>query len=581
MLITRFDIDKKYIAIMKAIISTIGIVYVVGVPIISIYPLILCGICAYVYMHENIVRKDSLFIKVTAIIFALFLVGGKIEFIIEKGGLYLIFKLFSILIGNYFLLCWVVRKVFNFYDSIKIGHSKLSANIVFTISLIFIAIFWVPIWRYAYPGILTYDSIVQVQQIFGKIPFTNHHPAIHTLWIKLLYNIAVFLGIDGNTKIFGFISFVQLLIMDFIFSLTVRYIYKKSKKLSLALMSMAFYGIVSYNAYYSVTIWKDIAHGIISVLFLVILCYYFDTKNRKICVGLLVSILICGCLFCLLRGNAFYAVALWGVGIFLYFLKYRDKKILATFFLIIIISAIIKGPIYTQIGVLEGNPVENLSIPVQQVAYVITKGESLKEDEIELLSKIVDLNEVPVAYKDYIADPIKLLIADNIDYLIQNKLKYLGLYLKLGIRYPIDYFIAWVKQTYGYWYPDVSYWVYSTGVEWNEYNIVYTPILSEDAIKRINNNASMYLQLPLYGSLWNLGTFTWCLIIVTAYLVYKKKWSNVLINFLLLCIWGTLLIATPVFAEFRYFYSVVASLPLILTMPILVKGTNEEDLEAE
>lgn len=581
MLITRFDIDKKYIAIMKAIISTIGIVYVVGVPIISIYPLILCGICAYVYMHENIVRKDSLFIKVTAIIFALFLVGGKIEFIIEKGGLYLIFKLFSILIGNYFLLCWVVRKVFNFYDSIKIGHSKLSANIVFIISLFFIAVFWIPIWRYTFPGVLTYDSIVQIQQILEKTPLTNHHPVIHTLWIKLWYNIALLLGIDGNTRIFGFISLVQLIIMDIIFSVTVRYIYNHTKKISLALMSMAFYGIVSYNAYYSVTIWKDVVHGFITVIFLVILCSYFDKMDKKIGIGILGAILFCGCLFCLFRNNAFYALVLWGVGILVYSLKYNDKKLLILFFLIVIVSSIIKGPIYSKLGVSEGNPVENLSIPVQQIAYVIAKGEVLKEDEIELLRKVVDLDKVSVEYKDYIADPIKNLVASNIDYLLEHKLKYLGLYIKLGIRYPVDYLVAWIKQTYGYWYPDVSYQVYSIGVEWNADNIFYAPILREEAVNRINKNAGLYLQFPIYGSLWNLGTFTWCLIIVTAYLAYKKKWCMVLINFLLFGIWGTLLVATPVFAEFRYYYSVVAAFPLIICMPILAKSTDRESFVME
>lgn len=581
MLIERLNINKKYISVVKAIISTIGIVYVVGIPIISVYPLIICGICAYLYKCEDVVEKESLYIKGTAIILALFLVGGKIEFIIDKGGIYLFFKLFCIWCGNYFFLCWMIRKIFYLFDTVEVGRSKLSANVVFIISFFFIAVFWIPIWRYAYPGILTYDSITQVQQILGKIQLTNHHPAIHTLWLKLLYNIAIYLGIDGNTKIFGFISLVQLIIMDFIFSITVRYIYKRSKKVSLALMSMAFYGIVSYNAYYSVTIWKDVVHGVISVLFFVVLCCYFDNKNKQLCVGLLITTLICGCLFCLSRSNAFYATVLWGIGIFIYFIKYRDKRILVTFFLIIIISTIIKGPIYSKIGVLEGNPVENLSIPVQQVAYVIAKGEVLKEDEIELLSKVVDLNEVPIAYQDYIADPIKLLIADNIDYISKNKLKYFRLYLSLGIRYPLDYIVAWIKQTYGYWYPDVSYWVYSTGVEWNEDNIVYTPILSEDAINRVNKNANLYLQLPIYGSLWNLGTFTWCLIVVTAYLAYKKNWNNVLINSLLLCIWVTLIIATPVFAEFRYYYSVVAAFPLILSMPILVKEQNRGELETE
>ena len=51
-------------------------------------------------------------------------------------------------------------------------------------------------------------------------------------------------------------------------------------------------------------------------------------------------------------------------------------------------------------------------------------------------------------------------------------------------------------------------------------------------------------------------------------LCLKKMWYTVLSCSLLGGIFISLLLGTPVYAEFRYYYSVIASLPLVLVLPI-------------
>ena len=56
-------------------------------------------------------------------------------------------------------------------------------------------------------------------------------------------------------------------------------------------------------------------------------------------------------------------------------------------------------------NVVAGGYAENLSIPIQQIAYVITNGRELKADEKELLEKVVDIEEVPSRYVSWLSDP--------------------------------------------------------------------------------------------------------------------------------------------------------------------------------
>lgn len=48
---------------------------------------------------------------------------------------------------------------------------------------------WLPYYLYQYPGIMTPDSINQLEQILGVIPWSNHHPWVHTLVFGLFYHI--------------------------------------------------------------------------------------------------------------------------------------------------------------------------------------------------------------------------------------------------------------------------------------------------------------------------------------------------------------------------------------------------------
>lgn len=75
--------------------------------------------------------------------------------------------------------------------------------------------------------------------------------------------------------------------------------------------------------------------------------------------------------------------------------------------------------------------------------------------------------------------------------------------------------------------------------------------------------AELWAKLPVFAQLMNLGTFTWLLLLMTTYLIYKKKAKGIILYIasfmnLLICI------ASPVNGLVRY------ALPLMACMPLLI-----------
>ena len=74
-----------------------------------------------------------------------------------------------------------------------------------------------------------------------------------------------------------------------------------------------------------------------------------------------------------------------------------------------------------------------------------------------------------------------------------------------------------------------------------------------------------YKEIPYTGLLWSIGTFTWLVFIMLGYAVIKGSPSCVLLCVPVIAVLLTLMIATPVHAEFRYAYSMFTTAPLIVS----------------
>ena len=238
-------------------------------------------------------------------------------------------------------------------------------------------------------------------------------------------------------------------------------------------------------------------------------------------------------------------------------------------------------------NVTEPDFVESLSIPVQQVAYVIKKDGKISNNELKEIAKIADIDRIKQDAnnkKSYtISDRVKNNIRDNDQkkYLDNNKVKYLKLWASIGIKNPNKYLKAYILQTSGYWYHNFGeYWIYSTTINIDlphdgiDIDLHQTNLLNKTFSNVIDKGLAV--TSSIYYKLWS-PAMSFYAIVIALYIAIKKK-NNILPYVLSLAIWATLLIATPVSCEFRYAYSLFISFPILILMSLSASQNNKENV---
>ena len=73
--------------------------------------------------------------------------------------------------------------------------------------------------------------------------------------------------------------------------------------------------------------------------------------------------------------------------------------------------------------------------------------------------------------------------------------------------------------------------------------------------------------LPFAGLIYSIGTGTWTLIILFAMCCVRCRKEYLILFVPAFAVLATILLASPVFAEFRYVYSMFTTLPLLGVLP--------------
>ena len=558
---------QKYKILAEAVVCAVGINMIFNYTIVSVYSLIFAILFYTVFGYLKKQYQIDNYMNICAILLTIFTTMGKIDYwlMADIDKIYKIMRLGFIASSAFLIFRYIVGYIYvkyDFYIEKKGKMKKLSPNIIFALTFIMIGLAWFLILLVEYPGIITFDTLAQIYQFTGERALDNFNPLANTLWLGLQYHILRLIGLKNNNHIFAIISMVQLLCIDFIVSLQIRFLYRHLQSYISIAFSGLFYIFVTYHAFYSVMIGKDTCFSGVTLLLLLLLLKYFENNHRKYLIGIFFG----GMLFCIFRGNGYPAYIFFMFFAIFYGIKKKDKLFVGTVIGVSIVSALIVGGVYNLLGVAKRPYAETLSIPIQQIAYVLSEGNELKEEESTLLNNIVDVDKMKVAYTDWLSDPVKSLF-NNENYFKHHKVDYLLMYLKLGGRYPKQYLYAYVKQTYGYYSPELTTYPYLEGVHENNMGIERTPILSSTWVKRVSKMTTEYVKLPLYGSFCSIATYAWTVVIGFIYCIRKRNGVCLMNYALLLGIWIGLLIGTPVNAEFRYIYPLILTFPLNLFMP--------------
>lgn len=409
-----------------------------------------------------------------------------------------------------------------------------------------------------YPGSMTPDSINQINQIRDGI-YSNHHPFWHTMVIKLILDIGYAVFGDFYRAV-ALYSVAQILVMSACFGYVLMSLYQAGVSKIWIVFGFILYATMPYNISYSSTMWKDVLFGGAVCTFVTSMLRILRGIGKKQGNYVIFSLSALG--FCLWRSNGFLAL-LAAFPVFAVCLRKDHRKMLVLLLGALTLGWVMKGPVLSALGVPQPDLVESLSIPVQQVARVIVEERELTAEEENLINRVVDIDEVPELYRSHISDNIKNEIrSKNNAYFEENIGQYLKLWLQLLRKYPVDYFRAWVDETKGYWGGGYKYWIYADHSGRNDLDTVL-----------VGQGNGLYMLFNLYFTLTenmivfevlnNIGLHVWILVIAAFVNRFRKR-REWLLAIPLLTMVLTLMVATPVFSEFRYAYGIFTAFPLVI-----------------
>lgn len=480
---------------------------------------------------------------------------------------------FSLLFS--FLFAWL----FDTLSSVTLQRNNKRDTCRSSLAKVFLGS-WLLIWSvflfwlmYNWPGEYTNDSNAQLLQILGKAPLSNHHPVAHTMFMGLFVKLGLTLSGGNLSFAVGFYCAVQAAIMAAIFAYLIETLYKFNIKAWVIIVVLACYIFLPYHGSYSSTLWKDVLFGGMTLLLCTVvwrLLLLGVDKNPSAAELVLLSISSLG--MCLFRTNGLYAFTLFAPVMLIYFFK-KNRLVAILPSLCLLLTFVVKGPVYNSMGIVQPDTIESLSIPAQHIAAVIDKGGVITAEQYALLEKAVDVSAVPDNYHPNNSDYIKILVRESgdQDYIAQNKGAFLRLWAQLGMQNPKIYLQAQIDQTMGYWYPNVDYWyviLHQSGMELSPELGLYKDSLLPPLVEKLVYSLLFYLPLALVaGLVLSIGLAVWVALALAGLCIVNRRWRELILFIPVLAVWATIIIATPVFAEFRYIYCLFTTLPLLAVLP--------------
>lgn len=446
---------------------------------------------------------------------------------------------------------------------------------------------YLPYFLMYYPGWLNNDAVWQIEQALGWVPGSNHHPYFHTLILKVFFMIGYRLS-DTYMGGVAFYTFCQLLVMAMVFGFFLYQLYKQGTKIYWLALAFLFYAVLPINGLLTICIGKD-EFFVASLLLFAWMTVNYDLEET---VGAVESLHVDGrsaqrydsgkhgvfrwCLYllvglavCLLRSNGIFIFVGTAVVLLIDRMRKGNGRFPVRTFLcvvaVLIVYLICHGPMLRALHVEQPDTIEGLTMPTQHLLCAYLKGGELTEEEIGMIDQVAPVDQVGDYYNPWLFDIVKDYIRNegNQQVIADNRREYFKLWLRVGLRNPLQYLVAEVRQTAGYWAYGVKDYEYVYG----EYYMTDNPfdittqrkVFSYDAELAMHNFLMGFQDL--YNRVWSLGLNTWLMVFCLAYMAFDRRNALMFVPFIVLLV--TLLLATPVYNEFRYAYGLFAAFPLL------------------
>ncbi len=466
------------------------------------------------------------------------------------------------------------------------------------LSFVIILACWMPWLIIFYPGSVWFDMSYQIDQYYGYYDFSLH-PVFATLVMGKCMDIGKHLFNSDNVGAFIYIL-LQSIVCAYAYSRVVSWINKHKTPVWVQLVAIAYYALLPVFgsvAQYGV---KDVmTYGLFTLYTVIVIeCYEQITNKEKLSIKNILKYAVITIILSLYRKEMIMVCCIVTCVFALYALIRRDiKKVIVWCalaavaimaykgFNVIIVNGVMQREVY---GGYDSS--ESMSIPLQQIARTVYYNDDIiSDEEKEVLNSCFSYgyNEIAGHYNPYLSDPIKYSFDTG-------KEGFWKVYFSLLKKAPLTYVEATIANSFGYYsvippLPSTVHDAPTNGTPGDRYlyyinidmdgDIGMIDIAYKDSTAKyrgiLTNYALGIRDIPVLSLIYSLGFYTWVYLFFLYWQLKNKKNLREIIIYIPTGLIILVCIASPVNDCLRYFVSVIAAMPIIMSWTYI--GQREEN----
>ncbi len=329
--------------------------------------------------------------------------------------------------------------------SLPSSLKDLGGNHSYRRSFLILAAAWLPQILIRYPGVLMWDSYMQIMQFMGAAERLSSHPPFGTL----VYGLLAWLGaaVDSRNLVYFLFTLVQCACYIAVLSYTLCVMRRLGAPDWVRLTALLIYALSPCYAGWATVISKDTMFQIPFLLMVTLLWEFarererfFESWRRPVLLG--ASFLV----MALSRHNGLPLAAAVLAVMLLMLLRGRERRRAATRLfacgaLSLAFAVGVEAAISAAMNIQDRYMQDVMSLPFQQTARVVKlHGEEIPQEEREIIDRVLDYDSLAEGYSDWYADNVKDTYRQTAT--AEDRRAYWGVWWRQLCRWPVEYLDA-------------------------------------------------------------------------------------------------------------------------------------------
>lgn len=485
--------------------------------------------------------------------------------------------------GFYALFCRIYRILFGWIFRLReetdFSGGKMTEWVLerhaFWGPMLVILLFWFPYILAKFPGAVMPETLAEMRQYYWNA-VNNYYPPLHTILLGLLMELGNILWSYTFGLFLNLAAQLALLLSAFSYGFVLMKRWRTPYRLRW--LALAMICVVQFFPMEATVVEKDVPYTA-CVIFLVLQLYELVRTIRsgdRLSVKQMLGLVLSGMGIACFRNEGIYLTAAAGISMSVYAFRSlwkteraECKRILTALLLPTVLFLGYQRALLPACNVEDNGPREALSIPFQQTArYMRDYGYEITEEEEEIISRVLDGENLARLYDPITSDPVKYTYhADN----VQELSDYFRIWFHQLLKHPGNAVQATMNNAYGWFFQEgyAHNYMMESRIEGQEIRWEIAQPARLAGIRRIVERVAKLLsRIPVINWFENAGIVSWLTIFLISFWAGAGRKRYILsvvplILALLVCI------AAPTFRyQMRYIMPVIFCVPYYLPMVI-------------